>query len=471
MGSRGSRLFASVALLVLCASASARADTVRRAPGPVAAMACTSASHCLAAVNNRGQGSLLPITNGVPGAAVSLPANFSPAGMDCMSASSCLVVGSQLSGGGEGATSQGAIIPVENGAAGAEQIVQGVTEMRAVTCPTAGSCLALGRVYSGYPSYQDYAVVVPINNGRAGSPEAVNGTFLDAIACESPSSCIAVGNTVGRGAPAAGVVVRIANGVPGGPQPVSGTSDLFAVTCRAGTSACLAAGQLINGSSSQGVLVPLSGGAPGTAELVASSNSLWGVACPSATACVVSGVGGVETGVPIAGGGIGSWHPVPGVGYLKGIYCASETSCVVVGQDKTGDGVVVDIGSAPPSTPAAAVNQSLAVSGPSASIPAILSAGGYPASVSAPSAGTMKIVWYYLPPGARLARVSKPVVVAQGSKTFAAAGSLTVKLRLTAAGRKLLKHSKRMKLTAVGSFAPRHGKTATKHKSIILSSH
>ena len=421
---------------------------------------------------NGQQGSVVPITNGVPGTAVSLPAYFDPRGIACVSASSCVVVGWQSSGGGESATTQGGIVAVVNGVPGAVQIVQGATELRAVTCPTAGSCLAVGRVTDS-STHRDSGVVVSIDSGRAGSPQAINGTsILFGIACESASSCVAVGTVFVGGGLLGGVVVPIANGVPGSAQQLSGVSELFGVGCASRSSGCLASGQLISGSSSEGVLVPVRGGSPGAVERVASSNSLWDVACPSATACVVSGVGGVETDVPIAGGGIGRWHSVSDPGtYLNTIDCATETSCVAGGEDKTGKGVVVDIGSTPPATPAAAVNQSLAVSGPSASISAILAAGGFPASVGAPSAGTMKVVWYYLPPGARLARVSKPVVVAQGSKSFATAGSATLKLRLTSAGRKLLKHSKRVKLTAVGSFAPKHGKTATKRKSITLSSH
>ena len=77
----------------------------------------------------------------------------------------------------------------------------------------------------------------------------------------------------------------------------------------------------------------------------------------------------------------------------------------------------------------------------------------------APQAGTAVIDWYYLPPGAKLAakaaakkRPPAPVLVASGKRTFYEAGSGVIKVRLTAAGRTLLKHSKRIRLTAKAVF-------------------
>ncbi len=61
---------------------------------------------------------------------------------------------------------------------------------------------------------------------------------------------------------------------------------------------------------------------------------------------------------------------------------------------------------------------------------------------------------YELPGGAKLAKqtVAKPVLVASGKLTFAGAGSGMVKLTLTAQGKRLLKHAKRMRLEARGRF-------------------
>jgi alpha-tubulin suppressor-like RCC1 family protein len=86
--------------------------------------------------------------------------------------------------------------------------------------------------------------------------------------------------------------------------------------------------------------------------------------------------------------------------------------------------------------------------------------------------GTVTIDWYYLPHGARLARAAqsaKPVLFAGGSVSFATAGTRTVTLRLTLAGRKLLRHRKRIALTALGSFTPHGKRTITATKSFALT--
>lgn len=66
------------------------------------------------------------------------------------------------------------------------------------------------------------------------------------------------------------------------------------------------------------------------------------------------------------------------------------------------------------------------------------------------------IDWYEVPPGAKLAKKAKPkpVLVGSGHLTFAAAGTETIKIKLTVAGKALLKHAKQLKLTALGTFTP-----------------
>jgi hypothetical protein len=91
------------------------------------------------------------------------------------------------------------------------------------------------------------------------------------------------------------------------------------------------------------------------------------------------------------------------------------------------------------------------------SIKAILKAGGAVLTVTALEPGVEKISWYFLPPGAHVARAhhhAKPVLVATGRISFSAPGSAHLKLKLTKAGKRLLRHARRMKLTAKGTFRP-----------------
>ncbi len=93
--------------------------------------------------------------------------------------------------------------------------------------------------------------------------------------------------------------------------------------------------------------------------------------------------------------------------------------------------------------------------GKAAKIKRLLKAGGYVGSFDAPSAGTAQLDWYQLPPGAHLsARRPKPVLIAAGRVTLHSAGSARLKLALTAAGKRLLKHSRRVTLTAKATFTP-----------------
>ncbi len=101
----------------------------------------------------------------------------------------------------------------------------------------------------------------------------------------------------------------------------------------------------------------------------------------------------------------------------------------------------------------------IAPSGKAAKIGALLKSHGYSESFSAPEGGRLTIAWYRVPKGATLSSAAgtakaKPVLVATGSVSIPAAGRDSIKLRLTASGRKLLKHSTRLKLVGKASFKP-----------------
>ncbi len=94
--------------------------------------------------------------------------------------------------------------------------------------------------------------------------------------------------------------------------------------------------------------------------------------------------------------------------------------------------------------------------------------GRYSYGFTALTAGTLAIDWYYLPPGVHLA-AAKPVLLAAGKVSFASAGTRVITLRLSALGRRLLRHHKRIKLTARGSFTPRGKRAIIASKSFKLT--
>jgi alpha-tubulin suppressor-like RCC1 family protein len=87
---------------------------------------------------------------------------------------------------------------------------------------------------------------------------------------------------------------------------------------------------------------------------------------------------------------------------------------------------------------------------------------GYTMSFSALSAGRFVINWYFVPKGAHLSKAKPvPVLVATGRRTFAGAGKLSLTIKLTAKGLRLVRKAKRIKLTAKGSFTvPGHAPLA-----------
>lgn len=97
----------------------------------------------------------------------------------------------------------------------------------------------------------------------------------------------------------------------------------------------------------------------------------------------------------------------------------------------------------------------LAPSGRAVSISALLRHGGLRMSFTFPEAGTLMVQWYLPPSVAKLAgeKEDKPTLVAAGRATFTAAQTVTVKIGLTAQGRKLLRHAGKIHLEAKGMFA------------------
>jgi hypothetical protein len=112
----------------------------------------------------------------------------------------------------------------------------------------------------------------------------------------------------------------------------------------------------------------------------------------------------------------------------------------------------------------------LAPSGKAASISELLKHGGLRMSFKLPEAGALEVQWYFVPRGAKPARKTqgKPVLVAVGRATFKTAGTVGVAIRLTAQGRKLLGHAKKLALEAKGTFRPKGAASVSASKTFVL---
>ena len=107
-----------------------------------------------------------------------------------------------------------------------------------------------------------------------------------------------------------------------------------------------------------------------------------------------------------------------------------------------------------------------------AHIAPLLKHGYYSFPFTSLSAGKLVVDWYEVPKGAHVSSAKskpKPVLVATVTVSFTSASKKTVKLRLTSAGRSLLKAHRSIKLTAKGVFMPSGGRSVTWLKTFVLN--
>jgi hypothetical protein len=110
----------------------------------------------------------------------------------------------------------------------------------------------------------------------------------------------------------------------------------------------------------------------------------------------------------------------------------------------------------------------LSLLGKGTSIPALLKRGSLSLSVNPGEPGELTVQLWEVPRGAHLAEHAKPVLIASGSASFSAASTKSISLRLTAAGKKLLKKAKTITLTARARFTPTAKTPITVTKTIQL---
>jgi hypothetical protein len=119
----------------------------------------------------------------------------------------------------------------------------------------------------------------------------------------------------------------------------------------------------------------------------------------------------------------------------------------------------------------ALLSHELTPPGKCARIAALLRSGKCKLTFRALEAGTGEVDWYELPPGTHHAAhtgKAKPVLIAAGHARFSTAGRGTITIQLTATGRRLLKHAKRLKVTARGIFTPTGETSVVARKTFTL---
>jgi len=282
----------------------------------------------------------LPVAQPVPGTS-------SLAGLSCPTVTFCVAIGSSPSGP--------MVVPITDGTAGTPEAIPGYgqpgtptnMDLNAVTCTSKVSCLAVGAGDIPDPPSRimGVGVIVPIANGVPGGVQQVSGNgqigapdsiVFNGVACSSALSCLAVG----WDAYLEGVAVPISDGVAGSEVPVP-ASQLHGVICRA-TGICLAVGSGLDGG---GVVIPLRNGAIGKGGgSVKGAGGFSGVACHTDSDCL--GVGRASVVAPITRTNSGRARPVSGASALNGVACNGATYCLAVGTNASNEGAMVRITSA-----------------------------------------------------------------------------------------------------------------------------
>ena len=326
-------------------------NTANRTNG-LAAVACTSASNCVAVgsyyASIRG-GVLMEQWNGssweiVPSGALTAT-NDELNGVTCTSADDCFAVGEYFDG-----NVNAPLIQRWNGASWSivPSPSTNPTEyyyLSGVACSSATNCFAVG----DYRQTNRLTFIEQWNGSSwsiVTSPNPVNGSYLDGVACGSETSCFAVGYY--SNISYYQTLIAQWNGTSWfrATSPNAGSSKnnyLHGVTCTSATQ-CVVVGEYSIGSVYQ-TLIEYWDGTSWTLVTspnagVTRNNYLNGVACLSATNCFAVGYysnGGLKTLIEQWDGTswsiIASPNGSSGSSVLTGITCASPTSCLAVGSD------------------------------------------------------------------------------------------------------------------------------------------
>ena len=146
---------------------------------PISGIACPSPIACVAVGQDfsNAVGAVVPVANGVPGSPVSVANTQYLSAVACSSASSCLAVGSN--------GTEGVVVPVTSGVPGSPVVVTGTTSLNGVVCKELTSCTVVGQAGSK-------GAIVGVNNGVPGTVQTIRKTTsLNTIACAQ--TCTEVG--------------------------------------------------------------------------------------------------------------------------------------------------------------------------------------------------------------------------------------------------------------------------------------
>jgi hypothetical protein len=270
----------------------------------------------------------LPSSATTPGVSAgpvkAVPGHLDPTAVGCPSAvavagSTCVVVGTT--------STASAISRVVHGNPGAGSAIVGGT---AVACLSQTTCLVVGS------STTQTGTLQWTTNGHVTKTVTLrNSSYLQGVEC-GITTCLVVGELYGTptkaGTPTYGVesFVTEAEASPAATK-VPGVAVLYGAACETSTS-CFAVGSTTGTTNGVAAVVPITKGRLGGRLLAPGSDSLNHISCGSATTCWMTGTAyTAKTGVTTSIVGLSHGHPAgrragPEIG--SSIACVSATTCL-----------------------------------------------------------------------------------------------------------------------------------------------
>jgi hypothetical protein len=295
--------------------------------GSLSGVSCVSASSCFAVGNWVAKGAeqhtLAESWNGSSWKIVPSPddgtLSSSLAGISCVSASFCVVVGSYEAGSSFGDASAETLVESWNGSAWS--IVTSASQagsLAGVSCVSASFCVAVGGDLIETWNGSTWSVVS--SPGQAGN-------VLSAVSCSAADSCMAVGYSPGTvNSTLAGSWNGSTWSVVPSPSPDSGGdgSVLTGVSCISASSCTAVGGN--DGNPATTLIETWNGSTWSVVTSPSQAGSLAGVSCVSASFCVAVGDDLIETWNG------STWSVAsPSGADLSGVSCLSASACTAVG--------------------------------------------------------------------------------------------------------------------------------------------
>jgi hypothetical protein len=270
---------------------------------------------------------VVPVTDGVVGAAVKLPAGDYISYLSCTAGPDCIGLGSAASG-------ETTFYWLDSGkVAKTVSVASKGYYWDGLSCGSHTYCVASGSINAGTKVTGAVAVM---NNGAV-SLHTVATVIGSGVSCYGPTSCLVVGTSHQGAGTAYGTLVEVKAGVTGAVHTITAAAFLGGVTCGWDTGICRSTGDVAAGNGGYYPAIAIIKGTAATVTKLAGDASPGAAVCPAVGQCVEFGVvnpnqKGEHAFVAVAtGGAVGSPLTVPSLADVEGLSCPQVGACDGIG--------------------------------------------------------------------------------------------------------------------------------------------